>query len=379
MISQIKNWNQLASSTDAEILDWAEQQSWAIEMAACMQDPAWHAEGDVWTHTKMVADELAKLDDWDSLSRKTQIKLLVTGLLHDCGKPATTVLDETTGHIRSPKHAQVGSRMARRLLMEMECDFATREEIFNLVSYHGRPPYLSEKADPERELIKLSAFVDHRLLYRFALADWRGRISTQPKKGDDQTLKLWEMVAEESHCLSKPFEFSNDHARFLFYRGRLDNLHYTPHENYRCKMTVMCGLPGAGKNTWLNRNRPELPVVSLDELREELDVDPTDNQGVVVQTGKERCREFLRSGTDFALNATNTTQQTRKLWIDLGADYNARIEVVYIEPPLKTLFAQNKDRESRVPAKVIERLIGKLDVPTIAECHELLTPTFVMA
>ena len=249
MISQIKNWNQLASSTDAEILDWAEQQNWAIEMAACMQDPAWHAEGDVWTHTKMVADELAKLDDWDSLSRKTQIKLLVTGLLHDCGKPATTVLDETTGHIRSPKHAQVGSRMARRLLMEMECDFATREKICNLVSYHGRPPYLSEKTNPERELIKLSAFVDHRLL-------------------------------------------------------------------------------------------------------------------------------FLRSGTDFALNATNITQQTRKLWIDLGADYNARIEVVYIEPPLKTLFAQNKDRESRVPTKVIERLISKLDVPTIAECHELLTPTF---
>lgn len=59
MISQIKNWNQLASSTDAAILDWAEQQNWAIEMAACMQDPAWHAEGDVWTHTKMVADELA--------------------------------------------------------------------------------------------------------------------------------------------------------------------------------------------------------------------------------------------------------------------------------------------------------------------------------
>ena len=375
MNNQIHNWGQLASSNDAEIIQWAAQQSWAREMANCMQDPAWHAEGDVWTHTKMVCDELAQLDDWESLSRPTQIKLLVTALLHDAGKPATTVIDETTGHIRSPKHAQVGSRFARRLLMEMECEFELREQICNLISYHGRPPYLSEKSQPERELIKLSAFVDHRLLYRFALADWRGRISSEPKRGDDQTLKIWEMVAEENNCLCGPFQFANDHARFLFHCGRLDNLHYTPHEDYRCRMTVVCGLPGAGKNTWLTYSRPELPVVSLDAIRQEMQIDPADNQGVVIQSAKAKCREFLRSKTDFAMNATNITKQTRKLWIDLGADYGARIEVVYVEPALKTLLVQNKDRAEQVPEKVIQRLIGKLDVPTASECHKLVTVT----
>ncbi|MFK7769333.1 MAG: HD domain-containing protein, partial [Mariniblastus sp.] len=187
MISQIQNWKQLVSSSDDQILEWAAQQQWADTMSQCMQDPDWHAEGDVWTHTKMVFEELLKLDDWSSFSRPTQIKLLVTALLHDSGKPATTKVDELTGHIRSPKHAQVGCKIARRLLMEMECDFQTREEICNLISYHGRPPYLSEHAQPERQIIKLSSFVDHRLLYRFALADWRGRLSTGPKRGDDQT------------------------------------------------------------------------------------------------------------------------------------------------------------------------------------------------
>ncbi len=40
----------------------------------------------------------------------------------------------------------------------------------------------------------------------------------------------------------------------------------------------MSGLPGVGKDTWLARSRPELPVVSLDAVREDLDVDATDNQ-----------------------------------------------------------------------------------------------------
>lgn len=89
------------------------------------------------------------------------------------------------------------------------------------------------------------------------------------------------------------------------------------HEDFACQVTWLCGLPGSGKDTWLSRNRSELPVVSLDDIRGELDVDPTDNQGEVVQLARERCREFLRSKTSFAFNATNILKLTRGRWIDL--------------------------------------------------------------
>ena len=41
----------------------------------------------------------------------------------------------------------------------------------------------------------------------------------------------------------------------------------------------------------------------------------------------------LRAGRSFVFNATNVLRQTRRQWIDLFADYQARIDVVYIEPP----------------------------------------------
>ena len=50
-------WKQLATSSSGDILAWAEDQPWARAMAECQQDRGWHAEGDVWTHTKLVCDQ----------------------------------------------------------------------------------------------------------------------------------------------------------------------------------------------------------------------------------------------------------------------------------------------------------------------------------
>lgn len=134
---------------------------------------------------------------------------------------------------------------------------------------------------------------------------------------------------------------------------------------------MMSGLPGAGKDTWLVRERRSLPVVSLDALREEMEVSATDNQGQIIQAAREACREHLRAHRDFAFNATNLTTQIRRRWIDLFASYDARVEIVYIEPPVATILRQNRERDARVPESVIARLLEKLEVPTLAEAHSL--------
>jgi predicted kinase len=230
--------------------------------------------------------------------------------------------------------------------------------------------YLLEKADPAHEVIRLSWLVDHRPLYLLALADTRGRHALETRRAEE-TLDLWRLTAEEHGCFDRPYPFANDQARFLFYRGALSSLHYTPREDYRCTVKLLCGLPGAGKDTWLSRHRPDLPVVSLDELRAELDTEPTDNQGAVVQAAREACRQHLRARRGFAFNATNTVRATRKRWVDLFTDYGARVEVVYIEPPLPTLLERNRRRTKPVPAGVVERLIAKLEPPGWDEAHGL--------
>ena len=84
----MNKWSDITRATNAQILAWAEAQPWAREMAACQQDAQWHAEGDVWMHTRVDCAELERLADWPSLDRAAQLKLLFTALFHDVGKPA---------------------------------------------------------------------------------------------------------------------------------------------------------------------------------------------------------------------------------------------------------------------------------------------------
>lgn len=364
------NWDQLSQASLEEILGWANDQPWCRAMAACQQDAGWHSEGDVWTHTQMVCRQLPRLDEWPSLNREDQTKLIFTALFHDSAKPLTTQIDPATGRITTPKHAIKGEQLARCVLRDLGCELALREEIARLVRFHGRPAFLLERAEPSHEVASLSWRVNNRLLFLFALADTRGRTTAEMGR-PEENLHFWKVIADEQGCFDRPYPFANDHARFLFYRQPNPNLYYVPHEAYRCSVTMMSGLPGSGKDTWLERNRPVLPVVSLDDLRGELDVAPTDNQGEVAQLARERCREFLRAGESFAFSATNILRQTRQRWIDLFADYGARIEIVYLEPRLSVILGQNKRRDRRVPENVIRELADKCEPPTWVESHGL--------
>lgn len=365
------NWDELSRTSLGEIMNWAQDQSWCRAMAQCQQDAGWHAEGDVWTHTQMVCAQLPQLAEWPTLSVHEQTVLIFTALFHDAAKPLTSHFDTESGRIRSPKHAIKGEHLARCVLRDLNCDLNVREEIARMVRSHGRPAFLLERPDPVHEVVSLSWKACNKLLYLFALADTRGRATAEMERPEEH-LHFWKVVAEENNCFEQPYPFANDQARFLFFRNSEPNLHYVPHEDYRCTVTMMSGLPGSGKDTWLSKHHPDLPVISLDDIRGELDIHATENQGDVIQLAKERCRELLRSSQSFAFNATNLLRQTREQWIDLFSAYGARTEIVYLEPRFEDVLRQNKARQKSVPETVIHRLVEKCEPPTWMECHNLI-------
>lgn len=365
------DWERIRQAEHNEIIAWAETQSWAKAMATCAQDAVWHAEGDVWTHTKMVCDQLPGVQGWTESSVDDRLVLLFTALLHDSAKPITSIFDPDAGHIRSPNHAVKGEHLARGLLRDLGCDLRIRERICSMVRYHGRPAFLLERAHPEREVIRLSWLTDNRLLYLFAIADTRGR-DTESMQRPEENLHYWKLLSQEIGCFEGSFPFATDQSRLVYFRSDEPNLHYVPHENFSARVTMISGLPGSGKDTWLAKHRSDLPVISLDEIRREFDVDPTDDQGRVIQLASERCREKLRAGQSFAFNATNLLRQTRGRWLSLFADYNAWVELVYVEPPMKCILKQNRDRNHSVPESVIYKLAAKVEPPNWLEAHQLL-------
>jgi tRNA nucleotidyltransferase (CCA-adding enzyme) len=85
---------------------------WA--MINCPQEEEWHAEGDVWTHAKMVVDQAAKIMRRDGVgwTEKEKIILMLGALCHDLGKP--TVTEFVDDRLRSRGHEEAGEKPARQ-------------------------------------------------------------------------------------------------------------------------------------------------------------------------------------------------------------------------------------------------------------------------
>jgi predicted kinase len=342
---------------------------WIRRLAGCPQDPVHHAEGDVWIHVRMVCEALAFLPAWRALPDGERRLVFAAALLHDVAKPDCTRTD-AEGRISSRGHSRRGSIMARVLLWRMQVPFVLREQVAALVRYHQAPYFLIDRDDSERLVLEISqtARCDHLAL--LAEADVRGRICADQGRLLDN-VALFVELAREHNCLSGPRVFPTSHTRFLYFHQPGRHPDAVAHEDFRAEVVLMSGLPGAGKDHWLRTNLPDWPRISLDALRGELDVDPADNQGLVLNRARDLARDHLRRRQDFVWNATNVSRQLRGECIKLFAGYGAYIRIVYVEVPESVLWPQNRGRPARVPEAVIERLLERWEVPGLTEAHQV--------
>jgi putative nucleotidyltransferase with HDIG domain len=363
-------FHQCSSTPDFQ-LDWEgiERKFPCITaLAGCQQDSHHHAEGDVYTHTRMVVEALLSMQAWRALPDREREIVFLAALLHDIAKPACTRIEGD--RITSRGHSKRGAIMARSLLWSMGLPIKAREQVVNLIRYHQIPFFLIDKPNPQRTLFEVSQSARCDLLALVTEADARGRVCADQQKLLDN-VSLFQQYATEQGCLIQPKQFPSDHSRFLYFRKEDRDPDYLAHEDTICEVVMMSGLPGAGKNFWIAQNLPEWPVVSLDELRREMKISPTENQGPVVSRAREMAREHLRKKQSFIWNATNISRQIRELSINLFAAYNARVRVVYIEAPEERLYSQNRERESPVPAEVIRKLTARWEVPDLTEAHRV--------
>jgi tRNA nucleotidyltransferase (CCA-adding enzyme) len=145
-------------------------------LLGCEQEPEWHPEGDVWTHTLMVIDKARELND--DLDRPRLVAVMLGAVCHDLGKPATTAVID--GRIRSLDHEQAGVEPTLRLLDRLNVHsidgYDVRGQVIGLVANHLKPGMFAKAGNVgDGAFRRLSQKVDMELLARVARADCLGR------------------------------------------------------------------------------------------------------------------------------------------------------------------------------------------------------------
>jgi hypothetical protein len=67
----------------------------------------------------------------------------------------------------------------------------------------------------------------------------------------------------------------------------------------------------------------------------------------------------------------SVTTHVRKPLIGRFHSYGARVRMIYMEPAHADLVRQNASRDDAVPPPILNRLIRKLEVPTVIEAIEV--------
>lgn len=201
-----KEWDKWAKSSFPDLgldilsyMGWLEAFPTLNALWGCQQDPIWHPEGDAWRHTVDVVQAMSRISD--------DPKLRYAALLHDAGKPATTVISEaekTKGRWVSPGHDIAGESPARAFFQQLYGNGTNPliEQVVALVKTHMRHINADVTDKLVRNLANDSGNIED--LYKLVMADHSGRPFTGKLTVPDEMEQILQRSRELAIASSKP-------------------------------------------------------------------------------------------------------------------------------------------------------------------------------
>jgi tRNA nucleotidyltransferase (CCA-adding enzyme) len=195
------------SAHPGRIAEYLAATGWLIhfpEIAAIQdvpQDPEWHPEGDVGTHTMLVVDAAAEIAARDLLENDDRAVLLFSALTHDFAKAGTNALRERDGRLRwtAYGHETAAGPLARAFLERIAIKPAIVEQVVPLVENHLAHSSLRNDVTPRsvRRLALRLAPASITQLIRLIEADHSGR-PPLPAGLPESAIRIREMAAAQA-------------------------------------------------------------------------------------------------------------------------------------------------------------------------------------
>jgi predicted kinase len=379
------------------------------ELLDTPQDPVWHAEGDVATHTRMVCEELeeATARGVSACTDPYMRRLTRLGaLLHDIAKPLVTREDTTPERVRiiAPRHAERGASYIIYRLLDAGCPNRLAFDVARLVELHHEPKFLIIKSRGPGEYRRLARKAPMAALYDLEMADMRGR-RCEDRQDQIELIELFRVACEEhgvwdaEQARAWRGEFAahiHDALAALplarrrravmegiwgLERGEI----FTPHEAVSkelargerfCELTMLYGPSGSGKShkaQSIQKIKTFDTVIALDAIRQELTGDAADQSQnkQAVMVARDRLRDALRAQHTILWDATNLIRDFRSPVLQLAMDYQAATTMIAMHVSPDLCHARNAARERSVPAGVVAHQFDALRWPETDEAHHI--------
>jgi predicted kinase len=115
-------------------------------------------------------------------------------------------------------------------------------------------------------------------------------------------------------------------------------------------IVVLMGAPGAGKSTWVARNKTANDYIYNTEavrVNRELDI------AAFMSIQRRKAISAVEQGKDLIADGTHTISTHRQVWLNLADRLNHKTKLVVFDTSLQACLAVQKQREFPAPGKVV--------------------------
>lgn len=115
-------------------------------------------------------------------------------------------------------------------------------------------------------------------------------------------------------------------------------------------ITVLMGIPGAGKSTWVHNHKTGFEHIYNTEavrINRELDI------ATFMNLQRFKAIKAVESGKDLIADGTHTIKTHRQVWLNLAERLSIETKLVVFDTRLETCVEVQKQREFPAPLKVV--------------------------
>lgn len=323
-----------------------------------------HVEGDVWSHTMMVMNEIKSY-------RFNSVTTDIAAMLHDIGKcdvREVVAKDDGSLRVRFFNHAGFSFYRAIDVMKDWDLPAEAKMNILSIISLHGE-------------------------FYDFV----RGAVSVKQAKKLGERFKgnsdLWMDVAAQvtadcngRHSFPESGRVNGDALNYFITAEMLAELpvYENPHgEFYERRnmpvVTMLVGPPACGKSTWVSNNHPyDKNILSRDNIVMELgngvgytEAFNTVDQRKVDQIHGTRLMELINNNKTFIVDQTNMSRKSRrKILSHIGNRYWKKA-VVFATGYNEIMRRRGERKDKNIPDYVMHNMIGSFMVPLYDEFDEI--------